>query len=125
MTSAWWKPREDGEATTDYLTRVLRAVRLHDIADRAACGLYDDYKCPTDCEWAGAEHIQLYGELKTIAARTHSHGRRHEILAIAEAVKTGEFDSTKAEADDWAKTPEAQAAMAEFSPELRSKLFGV
>lgn len=125
MTSQWWTPRQEGEATTDYLARVLRAVRLHEIADRADCGLYDDYKCPIDCEWAGAEHQQLYGELKIAASRTKAHPRRREILAIVEAVSTGEFDATKAEGDEWAKTPEAQAAMAEFSPELRSKLFGV
>jgi hypothetical protein len=119
MTQAWWTPRQKDEATSDYLARVLHALRLLPLAERAKLGLYDDFKCPETCEWAGQEHIQLYRELNAIMVATKQRGRRDEIKAVMEAVKDGEFDSTKAESDAWAASPQGQVVMNELARAAR------
>lgn len=70
-------------------------------------GYYDDYKSPeaTPC-------INLVNALTA-----YPELRKRAML--------GEFDAAKWESDIWAKSPEGQAVMKLFPPELRKQLFGV
>lgn len=108
------------ERTRDYLAAELRAVaakaspanaaKYEALAARAETGEFDDF--------ADNQHVcpvtALHAEL--VAAG---------FTKFAARVADGEFDATKAESDEWANGPEGRAAMAEFTPEARAKLFGV
>lgn len=75
-------------------------------AARAETGEFDDYAdtylCPI---------TQLHAEL-TAAGFTK----------FASRVANGEFDATKAESDEWARSPSGQAAAKDLSPEMRKVL---
>lgn len=77
-------------------------------AKRAETGEFDDYAethvCPI---------TQLYSEL-TAAGFTK----------FAARVAAGEFDATKEESDEWARSPAGQAAAKELPPEMR-EIFGL
>lgn len=102
--------------TRDKLAAELRAVaekagpanaeRYEAFAKRAETGEFDDfgsmYACPI---------TQLYSEL-TAAGFTK----------FAARVANGEFDATKEESDEWARSAEGQAIAKELSPEMRRVL---
>lgn len=57
------------------------------------------------------------------------HQLVHDLRAVdhddlAQRVIAGEFDATKEESDEWAASPDGQAAMAELPPALRKAMFG-
>ncbi len=82
------------------------AERYEAFAKRAETGEFDDfgsmYACPI---------TQLYNEL-TAAGFTK----------FAARVANGEFDATKEESDEWARSAEGQAIAKELSPEMRRVL---
>lgn len=92
--------RLDGEATTAYLARVLadHGAPRHMIS-LAADGHYDDYKSPL-----ALPEMQLLAD-----------ARENGLEAIAVLVVAGAFDSTKAESDAWAASPEGQAVFRELA----------
>lgn len=104
--------------TRDKLAAELRAVaakastvnaaKYEALAKRAETGEFDDYADTYDCPIT-----QLHNELAA-AGFTKFAGR----------VATGEFDATKEESDEWARSPSGQAAARELSPEMR-KVIGL
>jgi hypothetical protein len=82
------------------------AEKYEAFAKRAETGEFDDfgdtYVCPI---------TQLYMEL-TAAGFTK----------FAARVANGEFDATKEESDEWARSPDGQAIAKELSPEMRRVL---
>lgn len=75
-------------------------------AKRAETGEFDDYADTYVCPIT-----QLYSEL--LAAG---------FTKFASRVANGEFDATKAESDEWARSQSGQDAAKQLSPELRKVL---
>jgi hypothetical protein len=76
------------------------------LAQRAATGEFDDYASTYDCPITELHRIlTAYGFTK-----------------FAERVANGEFDATKEESDEWARSPAGQEAAKQLSPELRRML---
>lgn len=82
------------------------AAKYEAFAKRAETGEFDDYAdtylCPI---------TQLHAEL-TAAGFTK----------FAARVANGEFDATKEESDEWARSPSGQEAAKQLSPEMRKAL---
>lgn len=105
--TAWWAPRQPGERTTQYLGRVLDIVGLPEMARRARQGHFDDYFCPPDVD-DGLNIHRLVAELGE--HRDQSNGnRRKDIQALIDGAKDGEFDGTKAESEEWARSAQGRA----------------
>ena len=75
-------------------------------AKRAETGEFDDYADTYVCPIT-----QLYSELIAAGFRK-----------FAERVANGEFDATKEESDEWARSPSGQEAAKQLSPEMRKVL---
>lgn len=75
-------------STKERLAAALRGIGLDALADEAARGMFDDYESPNAFPLITLVH--RLGEAST-----------PEATALAERVKDGEFDGTKAEADAW------------------------
>lgn len=109
---------EESKRTRYLLAAELRAVgaksppdkaeKYEAFAVRALTGEFDDYGTKYDCPIT-----QLWKEL-------HDAG----LHRFAKRVADGEFDATKEESDEWARSPEAQEMAKELPPEMR-KLFGL
>lgn len=84
------------------------AAKYEAFAKRAETGEFDDYADTYVCPIT-----QLYSEL-TAAGFTK----------FAARVANGEFDATKEESDEWARSPSGQAAAKELPSEMR-ELFGL
>jgi len=84
------------------------AEKYEAFAKRADTGEFDDYADTYACPIT-----QLYSEL--IAAG---------FTKFADRVARGEFDATKEESDEWARSPSGQDAAKHLSPELR-KILGL
>ena len=110
--SKFWVPRLDGERTSDYLARVLDEVGADDMARRARLGHFDDYFCPDEVD-DGANIHRLVKELSSIA-RSTTYKRRRQLQAITVTAKEGEFDGTKEESEEWARSPDGQAVFNEL-----------
>jgi hypothetical protein len=108
----WWEPRRDGEATADYLARVLAELGAADLAERARAFHFDDYRCPPEVD--GHNNIQrLVGHVDRWS-RSSTPERRERARVVIAAAMEGEFDATRAESDAWAASPEGQATLAEL-----------
>jgi hypothetical protein len=103
--------------TRDRLAAELRKVaalssehadKYEAFAKRAETGEFDDYADTHVCPIT-----QLHSEL-TAAGFTK----------FAARVANGEFDATKEESDEWARSPSGQDAAKQLPPEMR-KLFGL
>lgn len=91
--------RRDGEATTDFLARVLADEGAPSyMVTLAAEGHYDDFKSP----------------LAMPETQLHADARSEGLPQIAAWVEIGVFDSTKEESTAWAKGPEGQAVFREL-----------
>ncbi len=82
------------------------AARYEAFAKRAETGEFDDYADTYVCPIT-----QLYSEL--LAAG---------FTKFAARVANGEFDATKEESDEWARSPSGQDAAKQLSPEMRKVL---
>jgi len=82
------------------------AAKYEAFAARAETGEFDDYADTYVCPIA-----QLYTELKAAG-----------FDKFANRVAGGEFDATKEESDEWARSPAGQAIASELSPEMRQAL---
>jgi len=82
------------------------AAKYEAFAKRAETGEFDDYAdtyiCPV---------TQLYTELLSAG-----------LTKFAARVADGEFDATKEESDEWARSASGQEAAKQISPELREML---
>jgi hypothetical protein len=83
-----------------------KAVKYEVFAKRAETGEFDDYADTYVCPIT-----QLYSELMASGLRT-----------FASRVANGEFDATKEESDEWARSPSGQDAAKQLSPEMRKVL---
>jgi hypothetical protein len=84
------------------------AAKYEAFAKRAETGEFDDYADTYVCPIT-----QLYAEL-TAAGLTK----------FAARVANGEFDATKEESDEWARSPSGQEAAKQLPPEMR-EIFGL
>lgn len=82
------------------------AAKYEAFAKRAETGEFDDYADTYVCPIT-----QLHNEL--LAAG---------FTKFAARVANGEFDATKEESDEWARSPSGQAAAKELPPEMRKML---
>jgi hypothetical protein len=93
-----------------YLGRVLDAIgELGSMPRRAREGHFDDFQAPPEVA-SGFELIKLVQELGERARRLEPDAQA-KVRAVVEAVKTGEFDATKAESERWEASAEGQATM--------------
>ena len=84
------------------------AAKYEAFAKRAETGEFDDYADTYVCPIT-----QLYSELMAAG-----------FTKFASRVANGEFDATKEESDEWARSPSGQAAAKELPSEMR-ELFGL
>lgn len=84
------------------------ATKYEAFAKRAETGEFDDYADTYVCPIT-----QLYSELSAAG-----------FTKFAARVANGEFDATKEESDEWARSPSGQDAAKHLPPEMR-KLFGL
>lgn len=97
------------QPSSERLARVLADNGLQALAIRAMQDEFHDFQSPHELP-----EFTLVAELRKVGAEE-----------MAQRVIDGEFDATKEESDAWAASPDGQAAMAEFPPELRRELFGI
>lgn len=82
------------------------AAKYEAFAKRAETGEFDDYADTYACPIT-----QLYMELSAAG-----------FTKFAARVASGEFDATKEESDEWARSPSGQEAARQLSPEMRKVL---
>jgi hypothetical protein len=82
------------------------AAKYEAFAKRAETGEFDDYADTHVCPIT-----QLYSELTAAG-----------FIKFAARVADGEFDATKEESDEWARSPSGQEAAKLLSPEMRAVL---
>jgi hypothetical protein len=103
----------DSEHTTAKLARALEAIPgiPPDMIERARTGFYHDYLSPL-----AAPEIQLLADLRELAARPGTPRNSRPLLRVlAKAVIDGQYDASKEEADEWARSQEGQETIAEFT----------
>jgi hypothetical protein len=83
-----------------------KAALYEAFAVRATTGEFDDYADTYACPIT-----QLYNELMAASLRK-----------FAARVADGEFDATKEESDEWARSPAGRAVLGMLSPEMRKVL---
>lgn len=86
--------------------RPANAARYEVFAKRAETGEFDDYADTYACPIT-----QLYSELMAAGFTKFAH-----------RVRDGEFDATKEESDEWARSPSCQEAAKSLPPEMRKFL---
>lgn len=84
------------------------AAKYEAFAKRAETGEFDDYADTYFCPIT-----QLYSELRAAG-----------FAKFAARVAKGEFDATKEESDEWARSPSGQEAAKQLPPEMR-EVFGL
>jgi hypothetical protein len=85
------------EPTTERLARALtEAGAPAEMIERARAGYYDDFKSPL-----AMPEMQLRADALELG-----------LTDIAEGVVNGEWDATKEESDEWARSPEGRATFA-------------
>ena len=103
------------EHTTVKLARALRESRGVPEAiliERAVDSrYYHDYLSPL-----AMPEVQLVADLRDLASRPATPRNSRPLLReMAKRVIAGEFDATKAESDDWARSPEGQETFRQFA----------
>lgn len=125
MPESWWEPRREGEATADYLARVLDELGAGELATQARACHFDDYRCPPDVDDGMNIHRLVHG-VKVWAlhhpaaapSATPPVSDRAALIArvraVVNAAFAGEFDGTTEESRAWAETPEGRATFREL-----------
>lgn len=96
----------DAEHTTVKLAKALGGIPgvPQDMIRRAIDGYYHDFLSPLDFP-----EIQLVSDLRELASRPATPRNSRPLLrAMADQVIAGDFDATKAESDEWARSPEGR-----------------
>lgn len=91
--------------TSEMLAQVLEGVGLHGMAAKARLDMYHDY-LSDDAMCA----ITLERELREARDSCADPIMARLIEAIRQQHLNGDFDASKEESDDWAKSDEGQAA---------------
>lgn len=100
----------DREHTTAILARALEAIPgvPPGMIEHARTGYYHDYMSPL-----ATPEIQLVADLRELAARPGTPRNSRPLLrALAEAVIDGQYDASREESEEWARSPEGQETMA-------------
>jgi hypothetical protein len=100
----------DSEHTTTKLARALEAIPgvPEDMIEKARTGHYHDYLSPLDFP-----EMQLVADLRNLAGRrTMPPASRRMLLNLAKDVINGKHDASKAESDEWMRSPDGQETMA-------------
>lgn len=95
--------------TKDFLAQELRKAGLTEMATKAETGYYHDYLSSLDFP-----SVQLDNEL-TAAVRAGNI----EAVNLRSRHHNGEFDASAEESEEWAASPDGQAAFKELSKDLR------
>jgi hypothetical protein len=98
------------EHTTVKLARALKAIPgvPPEMIQRARDGYYHDFLSPLDMP-----EVQLIADLRELADRPATPRNSRPLLrALAKAVTDGQYDASKEESDEWARSPEGQETMA-------------
>lgn len=97
------------EHTTVKLAKALREIPgvPQEMITRAIDGYYHDYLSPLDMP-----EIQLVTDLQELASRPATPRNSRPLLReMAQRVIAGEFDASKEESDEWARSPEGQETL--------------
>jgi hypothetical protein len=116
----WWESRREGERTAVYLTRVLKELGplFAHVATAAEALHYDDYFCPPDVD-DGFNINRLVRDL--LAVQVGNPELKRKVVDVAMAAKSGEFDGTREESREWARSPDGQATFNLLLPGRRGK----
>lgn len=100
-----WGPatKAAAERQAAAIREVATEARHHKLADRAASGEFTDYADTHACP----------------ITELHRLCRQYGLHSIADRVANGDFDATKEESDEWAKSSSGQDIAKELSPEMR------
>jgi hypothetical protein len=98
--------------TKDFLAGELEKCGLVEMAAKAREGYYHDFLSPLDMP-----ETQLLLDL-----RNANHGPAVE--ALIQRHLNGEFDASREESEEWANSPEGQAAMGGLSPAMANMMRG-
>ena len=83
------------------LHQAMTDLGFPDLAERAAAGEWNDY--------FGKHAMNITDLILTLRARAEDFPSKYdEIKAVVERAKNGEFDASKAEAEEWAASEEGQ-----------------
>jgi hypothetical protein len=88
------------------LAAALREAGLEELAGRAEQGHYNEFFGPL-----GLPELHLAAELACIATPA--------AMAVRQRLINGEFDADSEESEEWAKSPQGQAAMRLLAPERK------
>lgn len=91
--------------TSENLAQVLHSVGLFDLEKKARADAYHDFL--SDVALCS---ITLERDLRAARDRTSDPALQQRIEAVRQRHLDGEFDASLEESDDWAKSPEGQAA---------------
>ena len=92
--------------TKDKLANALREIGLTDMATKAVDGYYHDFLSPLPLPT-----MQLVSDLMAAMTNPANRDREAAIAALRLRVIDGEFDATTEESEEWAASPDGQAAM--------------
>lgn len=100
-----WGPatKAAAERQAAAIREVATEPRHHKLAERAASGEFTDYADTHACP------------ITTLYQLCRNYG----LHALAERVANGDFDATKEESDEWAKSASGQEIAKELSPAMR------
>jgi hypothetical protein len=104
------------EHTTVKLARALSAIPgvPREVIHRAVDGYYHDYLSPL-----AMPELQLVSDLRDLAsAPATPRDSRPRLRNLAQAVINGEYDATKEESDEWARSPEGQETFRQFRDDV-------
>jgi hypothetical protein len=92
--------------TKDKLAKALREAGLEEMAKRAEDAYYDDFLSPLDFPC-----LQLNADLRAVGTPA--------ALALCSRLMNGEFDASKEESDEWAKSAEGQEVFGRLVTDTR------
>lgn len=104
------------EHTTEKLARALREIPgvPEAMIGKAAGGHYHDYLSPLTFP-----EIQLVRDLRALASTPATPRNSRPLLRrLADRVIAGEFDATKEESDEWARSPEGQETFRQLADDV-------
>jgi hypothetical protein len=104
------------EHTTAKLARALSAIPgvPREMIQHAVDGYYHDYLSPL-----ATPEIQLVADLRNLASLGATpHDSRRALRELAKRVIGGEFDATKAESDEWARSPEGREVFRQLRDDI-------
>jgi hypothetical protein len=109
------QPLPEGHTARKLAAALAEAGAPPGMIRRAERGYYHDYLSPL-----AMPELALVSELRRAAATTPDADARGRLRALAIAVAEGVHDASRAEADEWARSPEGQATFGSLSSHFRT-----